>query len=444
MSDLLMLVRHRLAQGGGSYGSPVVLESVTSAVWTERWQDYGEAQVSLGPGADVQVGDILTMAGRDMAVEVVAMTSTERGAELRCRDALSVLDRRIVYPTVANNGLVSTFVTRLISPILGPTTRGIWPLRMGDISAITGSASIQRSYVHIGEVLLELAKTYGFDMVCRLTDGHLVLGARTNTATRTWTPWQGLAGYTEDIDVSDALTVAYVGAQEDAHGNRVVKAIGPSNISNLKRREEFVDRRDLAVKGMDLSALESSFGGITNYGTATVYVRTEGRGATTTVVDLSLEAKVRVDDLEATATIESMRQATNNDPVVAQMIETASPSDTYYSGSYNSSSGGWVMHFGSTDIVLPESILGYAMFDLSDPSITDVLRDIGQEALADHQPETAFEARTEGLAPYTDYNLGDTVTIVKEDGSTRAMRVVEVVETWDSQGYRATPGLASL
>ena len=90
------------------------------------------------------------------------------------------------------------------------------------------------------------------------------------------------------------------------------------------------------------------------------------------------------------------------------------------------------------------SVLDSCTYYMHPMTVGWVLAPIGNEALADLQPETAFEARTEGLAPYTDYNLGDTVTIVKEDGSTKAMRVVEVVETWDSQGYRATPGLASL
>ena len=77
-------------------------------------------------------------------------------------------------------------------------------------------------------------------------------------------------------------------------------------------------------------------------------------------------------------------------------------------------------------------------------SVAAVLSAIGQEELADLQPETAFEATTEGLTPYVDYGLGDTVTVFKADGSRKDMRVVEVVESWDSQGYRATPGLASL
>ena len=440
----MMLVWHRLNAAGTAYEAQGIIEDAHAVVWTERWQAYGEAQVDLPPTHDVRTDDLLTMPERDMAVEVVGRTETEKGVQLRCRDALSILDRRIVYPTVSNNGLVRTFVQKLMSPYIGPTARGIRPLRLGDISAITASANVQRSYVHAGEALVELGATYGFDPTCALSGGLLVVGARTNDVQRVWGMGRNLAGYAEDVDTGSFRNVAYVGVQEDAHGNRVVKPVGSVNVSNLKRREEFVDRRDLAVTGMDRDALETAYGAITRHVTATAYVRTEGSGPSAVVVDMSFETEVKMDDLDATAVIESLRQATNNDSVVAQMIAAASTEYSSYTGTYSSTAGGWQFTIGSTSILLPESVLGYASFALTDSSTTKVLNDVGKGALADLQPETAFEAVVEGLTPYVDYGLGDTVAVFKADGSRKDMRVVEVVESWDSQGYKATPGLASL
>ena len=335
----MMIIRHRLASDGASYGSPIVLESVTSAVWTERWQDYGEAQVSLGPGADVQVGDVLTMAGRDMAVEVVATTSTERGVELRCRDALSVLDRRIVYPTVANNGLVSTFVTKLLaeSKVVSDgididTVRTLRPMRLGDISAIAGSANIQRSYKPMGEVMLEMSRAYGFDTTCRLTDGHLVIGARTNADQRVWTPWQGLAGWTEDIDASEAKNVAYVGAQESSPGNRVVRPTGETASYNMERREMFVDRRDLPITNMDRTAVETNYGELVQCHTVSITTVTEGTSSTGyTVIDLDLKASLWAGVANWSADIPSMLRTVEGDLVSAMMADctTTRRSKTY-------------------------------------------------------------------------------------------------------------------
>lgn len=445
MSDILMVIRHRLASDGASYGSPVVLESVTSAVWTERWQDYGEAQVSLGPGADVQAGDILTMAGRDMAVEVVAMTSTERGAELRCRDALSVLDRRIVYPTVANNGLVSTFVSKLLANdgiinTSNPWDRTLRPMRVGDLSAISGSANIQRSYDPVGEALLEVAKAYGFDPTCRLTDGHLVVGARTNSATRTWTSWQGLAGWTEDIDVSEARNVAYVGGQSNSSGRVVVPVLDEELApANLDRREMFVDRRDIVLDGMDYDSAVDNYGQPSGQeGTASLTLETGEEGPMVILSQNMPHERATLQkyiSMNAYMGSEKLGQAVEMHPwsAVTFMELGDVVTATISKGSQ------------SVQFTFPASVLDDCLYRVQMYSYrSQVLWGPGEEALADLQPETAFEARTEGLSPYTDYGLGDTVTVVKADGSTRTMRVVEVVETWDSQGYRATPGLASL
>ena len=48
------------------------------------------------------------------------------------------------------------------------------------------------------------------------------------------------------------------------------------------------------------------------------------------------------------------------------------------------------------------------------------------------------------MKPYEDYNLGDTVRIIKRPGDWRTVRIAEIVESWDSQGYRATPNLANI
>lgn len=73
-----------------------------------------------------------------------------------------------------------------------------------------------------------------------------------------------------------------------------------------------------------------------------------------------------------------------------------------------------------------------------------VFSPIGEETLANAVPTQAFGASVEGMKPYGDYNLGDTVRIIKRPGDVRTMRVAEIVESWDSKGYRATPNLANI
>ena len=440
----MMMQWLRFDSNTGLYVIQGIIEDYYSVVWTERWQEYGDAQIVIPKSHDVRTEDIITIPERSMAVEVVGRTETYEHIELRCKDVMSVLDRRICYPTVKNDGLIATFITKAVSPVIGYTTRGIRPLRLGDLTALTESASLQRTYTPLGKMLTDLGATYGFNAVCRLDNGLLYVGAEKNSTVRVWGVGRFLSGYREDSDASEYATVVYVGAQEDSNGKRIVREIGPYNISNLKRREIFVDRRDVVLVGMDLGTLTDSYGNITAYRPARVTLVKEGRGSSTRIIDLKFTSIVRIDNLEASVTIESLVRSTNNSSAVSQIMSLASVSADYYDGSYSATDGGWKFDINGTYVTLPLSVLDVATFDLSDSSITTVLRDIGNEALEEHSIETIFEAVTEALTPYVDYNLGDSVTIYKEDGTSSSGIVKEIVESWDDNGYQATPSLVML
>ena len=66
----MILLHHRIQSG--QVVTLGAVDGIHSMVWTERWQDYGEAEVVLPPGSDVRAGDVLTMPGRTMAVRVEA------------------------------------------------------------------------------------------------------------------------------------------------------------------------------------------------------------------------------------------------------------------------------------------------------------------------------------------------------------------------------------
>ena len=210
-----LAVIYRLDADESGYSPVGALDDAYSVVWTERWQDYGEAQIKAPASCPAQVGDLITVVGRSMAAEIVGRTETQAGAELRCKDALSVLDRRIVYPMVKNDGLVSTFITKMLQngDIVGDGTqtgdRALKPVRIGDLSAVTASAVLQRTYEPMGESILALGRTYGFDPVASLSGKHIVISARTNANAREWMFGGGLAGYVEDYDESQSKNVAY-------------------------------------------------------------------------------------------------------------------------------------------------------------------------------------------------------------------------------------------
>jgi len=76
------------------------------------------------------------------------------------------------------------------------------------------------------------------------------------------------------------------------------------------------------------------------------------------------------------------------------------------------------------------------------------LRERGKEALAtEYSVHESFEADVEPEVTFrykTDWNLGDTVTVVNRYGVTSHPKIVEVIECWDETGYKVIPTFDSL
>lgn len=452
-----MLVWYRLNAAGTAYAPVGSIEDMASLVWTERWQDYGEAQVRMPLTHDVRTGDLLALPGRDMVAEVAGRTETEKGLELRCRDALSILDRRVVYPKVSNNGQVRTWVQKLLQNdriVTDGTTynaRTLRPLRIGTLTAITGSASLQRSYDHAGEALLDVARAYGFDPVCSLQDGLLYVGARVSSAERVWGLGLNLGGYTQDEDIAESKNVAYVAGQV-YDNRRTTWAEGETTAANLNRRETSVDRRDLATQGT-VEELEEAYGAMDYVDTAVLQILRNQSGDFQGEIDrIPFTCSLSFGGFSADIDIEDIRYA--NDELDTLLRTEYAPEywldDLTYYGDYVQDASGFHWHFEMDVPVRPDRPMVHKTLDIYDtdilPFITvymvpaGVLGPPGMEALADLQPQKVFEARLEGLTPYSDYGLGDAVTIYGA-GAARTGVVAEIVESWDERGYTVTPGL---
>ena len=94
----------------------------------------------------------------------------------------------------------------------------------------------------------------------------------------------------------------------------------------------------------------------------------------------------------------------------------------------------------SSTVIPVDDFLDAAVFDVTDSAYDAVLQAIGVDGLKALEAERLVEVSTEGLEPYVDYDLGDTVEVRTSSG-TMTGRVAEIVESWDSRGYKATPTL---
>lgn len=312
----LVLMRMRASSDVLRTEGPAI-DGILSAVWTQRWQGYGEAVIVLPPGSDVAVGDFLHFPARDMVVEVVRREETQKGVTLRCRDSLSVLDRRVISPTVSNDGLISTFVTKMLgqnyivredSVHYSPRTLG--PVYFGDLMAIQGSAAVQRSNRPMGEVLLELGRAYDFDPRMGLVRGAragewtLAVGASAPSGTtRVWGLGRGLSGWRKDDDVQAYRNVAVVAGQErDGERATAFAWSTASQPTYLNRREEFIDRRDVPIGGMDRASVVEQYGDLASCGALTATTVTSGASAPYSVEDVRMTVAMEAGGVAVTAT----------------------------------------------------------------------------------------------------------------------------------------------
>lgn len=85
-----------------------------------------------------------------------------------------------------------------------------------------------------------------------------------------------------------------------------------------------------------------------------------------------------------------------------------------------------------------------AVCDWSRKSVRLFLNGPGAEFLAENVRLHAVEVTVEGLQYGTDYNLGEVVRVDLSTGESMDGVVTEVVESWDSRGYKATPGITRI
>lgn len=245
------------------------VDVVTGLTWTEKFSDAGSFELWCpvnDHNAQLLREDNLLWAGGDTAgiIEFRELTSGEDGAQsihLQGRLLTSLLDYRVVYPTLVASGTISQVMcqqvdTYLISPI--DPKRKIPLLELDPNQQDLGP---KVSYQKTGDtVLLESSKlgeanSLGFKVTFHPKDRKMVFrvyqGVDRTLDQSVVTPLL-FASDLDDIlssnyshNKSEMRNVAYV-AGEDSGVNRKVREVG--DFSGISRRELFVDARDIQTE----------------------------------------------------------------------------------------------------------------------------------------------------------------------------------------------------
>jgi len=439
----MMLSHYRLHEEGYHFVLLDIIEDAISVVWTQRWQDYGEAEIRIPLGYDIRINDLMHIMERRMSVLVVSVTETDKEMTLLCTDVLSMLDRRIIYPSVSHDGYLATFFRKILNRYAREFNEDedALPYELGNIDAITQSATIQRSFKPVGKCLVDISKIYGFSLETELSiSGYLKINARVPSATHTWGVGRNVASYTLNSDIQESRNWAYVAAQEGENGLRTVVQVGDDTATWLDRMEMYVDRRDIPVYNIPYDSMVEQYGSITDSVSMTLYTVTQGTSAPYTIVDVSLAGNVYFGDVLSNIRVESLTKDWGG-AALDQMIplmDTSVKRRPYYA-TWDATNQNWSVTILGTTFTIPMTAVTNGLCKPTYAFIHTMLTSIGEDALAEQQPVDVAEAVLEGLTPYVDYDVGDAVKIFTSSGTSHDGRIVEIVESWDDSGYRATP-----
>lgn len=232
-----------------------VVEDPVSVVWTERWDSYGECKVVVPAeeASKVAVGRVLTLEGRRMACQVVTLLVQDGLATATGRDALGWLGYRIIYGTVRRDGYVEGFIGELVESVDYQSTASAsrrLPVEMGPSAGIPDTASIQRSWRNVGEVVTEVAQTYGFGVMARLEGQRVVIYCqqRTDRGLAISRELGNLASERILDDEAGEVNRVYVGAGDyRTSPDRYIQSFTYYAREGTGLREAFMDRRDVST-----------------------------------------------------------------------------------------------------------------------------------------------------------------------------------------------------
>lgn len=154
----------------------------------------------------------------------------------------------------------------------------------------------------------------------------------------------------------------------------------------------------------------------------------------------------------------SKKQTTNTPVIFSPAYDNLAESEQIVSWTNYANSGFLMSGTTETKAIyyygLPKGINRYEMFvnasdipaqsksGLAVGEYETVLETRYQEQLANHRVNTAFSGKATSNTTFEykkDYNLGDIVTVENNYGASETARIVEIIETYDMDGYTITP-----
>lgn len=407
-----------------------MIDNYTSLIWANRYIENGDCELYIEATVEnlnlLKKGNYLKRPDDDMVcrIEKVELdTSAEDGNFIIVTgfDVKKILHQRVIWNMISVDGNVEDYIRQIISENVSSPNQssryitnasGVPNFFLGNRAGFSEVITEQVSYKNVEEKLQEICTKYGwgFKIIVDVGNFYFVLykGTDRSNSVIFSSDYENIISTKYIDDKSNYCNVALIGGAGEG-SNRARNVSGYAE--GMDRYETFVDAKDISriITYDDLCEL---------YPHGSIYPQ----GATTFAHWRMDYINVpKVDDEQ----FREVKQRYPNGQVVT--ID----GNTY-----------WQCY--DVDIAVLERIDVDADFivTLLDVVYNTHLINRGYERLAEFPQVISFEGEIDPSTTFTykqDYFLGDIVTVRNQFGIEAEVRIVEVVESWDTTGYVIQP-----
>lgn len=411
-----------------------VIDSYKSCIWANRYAEIGDCELYLPARPDllgVLIKDYYLIRQNDDMVCRIKKIQLDTDAEdgdyliVTGKDVKDLCDQRIVWSTMTCDGNLESFIRQMVtSTIIDPADSsrkmlkadGSALVELGSAAGFSNVVTKQVTYRNVGEKIREYCTTYGwgYKMVLNgsILDFNLYKGEDRSDSVFFSDDYENLdtTSYIED-DTNLGNVALVAGEGEGSERSTNVSGYG----EGTDRYEIFVDAKDI-TQTVSWSDLVSSYPLVRDGGQG--YISTEGTQNVYKLAYLNIHI---VDDNQLTLLKEQ-----------------------YPAGREITIDG---IQYYQVDNVTIADVPSADPDDLDNVTLRDIIYDVyllnrGYEKLAEHGGTITFNGTIEPAVTFEykkDYNLGDIVTVQNSYGIAVSVRIVEVIEVDDDNGYSVQP-----
>lgn len=415
----------------GNLDKVAVIDCYKSLIWARRYVEAGDCELYAAATADyvavLKEGYYLSRKDDNMICRIKRVeidTDVENGDYIVVNgvDAKSYLDQRIIWGTETCKGRAEAFLHRIVEKTLinaDITARNLlkpnggYLMRYTQPAGFKKNASQQMSYVNVGEKVREFCRMFGwgYKVFVSYINGVPFLefgiyqGKNRRNSVVFSPQFENLAESRYVLDLTNMGNVALcAGDGEGAARTKMSVGMG----AGADRYELFVDAKDLS-REVTYAELTTAYPG------GTIASRSAGYGYVLATLDVQIISEEHY----------------------VWLVE-------HYSGSVVTVDETEYFRISNVEIASVPSAAPAAddIANLYDVVYIPYLLTRGEEKLAEYGMTETFEGSVIPDVTFRyrkDYDLGDIVTIRNSYGFGQAVRITEVIEVDDEDGFRIEP-----